>query len=445
MMSIADRCQIRGGWPPSIVYSLVLCIVLAAPVGTCGPVWSQTAPGSSAPAGPATPDRSAPPAPPPTPNNSGTGSGGQSPAEQPEEPHAQGVQGYVWSFPAMGTIVTFKTFHHDPALVEQVFRQAEALVHELDDILTDYEPNSETRLLSQRAVDRPALVSDPLWDVLSASDAWHSRSGGAVDPAIGSLTRLWRKYRGTRRWPNQAAISQALRNSGWRHVHLDPEAKTVHLDRPVQFDFGAIGKGYAVDRAFELLERFGLRRSLVNISGNMRLGDPPPDRPGWRIELAPLDPGGRGLGRVILSNTSIATSGDLWQAREIQGVRRSHILDPRTGWGVAGPRSATAITRLAIDADALATAGCILPPDDALHLANSIGAQLLLARRSASTVELHRTEDFPRLTSPTSDAPAEVPPADDVPPQPTEPGPSDPNPAAQQPSGSDRQPGKNDG
>ncbi len=309
-------------------------------------------------------------------------------------------------------MVTFKTFHRDPAYVEQVFRQAERLVHELDAILTDYQSESETRRLSTCAVDRPTAVSAPLWDVLSAADSWHDRTGGAVDPTVGSLTRLWRKYRGTNRWPTEESIALARKNTGWQHVHLDPQERTIRLDRPVQFDFGAIGKGYAVDRVFELLQRAGLRRSLVNISGNMRLGDPPPEREGWRIELAPLNAGGRPLGRVILSNTSIATSGDLWQAIEIQGVRRSHILDPRTGWGVEGPRSATAITQRAIDADALATAGCILSPEDALKLADSIGAQLLTVRLSAAaTPEMHRTEGFPALQD--ADRPAADPPPED--------------------------------
>jgi len=283
----------------------------------------------------------------------------------------------------MGTQVQLKAFHQDRELVARTFEQVERRVHALAAILTDYDPESETRRLSQSAAHHPAPVSDELWEVLEASDRWFRLSGGAFDASLGQLTVLWRKYRRTPRQPTGEEISRALQQTGWQQVQLDARARAVSFSSPdIRLDFGAIGKGYIVDQAFELLVAAGIPCALVNISGNMRAGDAPPDRDGWRIAIAPVEEGGQPLRRVTLVQRSIATSGDLWQYTVIAGVRRSHILDPQTGVGVPGPRCATAIAATATDADALATTACIVGFDGAAKLLAELpGYELLCAQR----------------------------------------------------------------
>ncbi|MCA9132675.1 MAG: FAD:protein FMN transferase [Planctomycetales bacterium] len=306
--------------------------------------------------------------------------------------------GYAFSFPALGTVVSFKAFHADRAVVQRGFERAAERVRELEAILTDYDPNSETRRLSQQAVGQPHQVSPDLWEVLAASQRWHQRTDGAFDSSLGTLTRLWRKHRRAARLPSEQEIQQALQQSGWQHVRLDAAQCTVELtSEDIQFDFGAIGKGYIADEAYELLRAADLSCCLVNISGNMRAGDAPPSRSGWRIEIAPLEKDGPPLRRVEIVQQAIATSGDLWQFSLIDGQRRSHILDPRTGYGVLGPRCATAIAPTATDADALATAACIGGFEQGRRWADSLpGGQLLVADKSTSeTLRVQATEGFP--------------------------------------------------
>lgn len=303
--------------------------------------------------------------------------------------------GYEWSFPALGTFVNFRAFHTDRELVEQVFKRGQSRILELEAILSDYNPESETRKLGERAVVAATPVSAELWEMLQASQQWHQKSEGAFDASLGTLTRLWRKHRRVHRVPPAEDLQAALERTGWEHVQLDQESLSVRLHKAgLQFDFGAIGKGYIVDEAFRVLQAGGLKCCLVNISGNIRCGPAPPEREGWRIEVAPLERGGQALRKLVLAECAVATSGDLWQYIEIDGQRRSHILDPRTGMGVLGPISATVIADRATDADAMATVACILPIADSLALADREQLEVLIARRLAE-LEVHATSGFP--------------------------------------------------
>ncbi len=306
------------------------------------------------------------------------------------------VVGYEASFPALGTVVHLKAFHSDRMLVEQAFEAAEAEVKRLEAILSDYDSESETRLLTTKAVGQAVAVSDDLWRVLEASDRWHRQSEGAFDASLGALTRLWRQSRRGGKVPDAEQIQQALEHTGWQHVHLSPDGRTIQLDREgIYLDFGAIGKGYIVDRVFDLLVSQGVECGLVNISGNMRCGTPPPGREGWRIAIAPLEKDGQPLREIVVGRCSIATSGDLWQFLMMDGVRRSHILDPKTGMGVPGPLSATIIAPLAADADAAATAACILGAERGLAWVDSLEAmQLLLARKVGDDLEVVVSPEF---------------------------------------------------
>ncbi|QDV27616.1 FAD:protein FMN transferase [Aureliella helgolandensis] len=312
----------------------------------------------------------------------------QTPHPQSNESSDSRLEGYDYTFPAMGTLVSLKAYGTDKASVQEIFQKVEQRVEALAAILTDYDPTSETRRLSPNAFNADVHVSPELWQVLLASDEWHRRTSGAFDSSLGQLTRLWRKYRQAGRVPPPEQLQQALSLSGWEQVRLNREAQTVRfLREDLRLDFGAIGKGYIVDAAYEVLVANQLECCLVNISGNMRCGTPPPGRGGWRIEIAPIAKGGTPLRRIEIASCAIATSGDLWQYQEIDGVRRSHILDPQTGMGVPGPIAATVLAPTATQADALATAACILPPQSMEQLVASLTETAILVASQRTSTE----------------------------------------------------------
>jgi len=296
------------------------------------------------------------------------------------------VDGYEVTFPALGTLVEIKVFAADESLVRRTIQTAEERTKAIETILTDYDPDSEASQLTVRAAAGVSVpVSKDLWKVLEASDRWYRISGGAFDASLGSLTHLWRGARRTGKPLADQSRVQALERCGWENVKLDSHSQSVQFLREgVKLDFGAIGKGYVVDEVFTILQTAGLKQCLVNISGNMRAGDAPPDRDGWRIEIAPLEKGQPPLRRLMLANISIATSGDLWQFIMVDGQRRSHILDPRTGESARGPIAATVIAASAADADACATAVCVLGP--------SAGAQLVESLSQTEALILEHSE-----------------------------------------------------
>jgi thiamine biosynthesis lipoprotein len=134
-------------------------------------------------------------------------------------------------------------------------------------------------------------------------------------------------------------------------------------------DLGGIAKGYAADAALEVLRQRGITRALVGLGGDIAVGDAPPGAAGWRIGVAPLknaDAPARHF--LILKNAGVSTAGDLHQAVEIGGKRYSHIIDPGTGMGLVGRRSATVIAPNATTSDGLDTGMCVMGPERAMAM-----------------------------------------------------------------------------
>jgi thiamine biosynthesis lipoprotein len=136
----------------------------------------------------------------------------------------------------------------------------------------------------------------------------------------------------------------------------------------MRLDLGGIGVGYAVDRALEVLTTRGIKAAMIDASGDIAVSEPPPGEHGWRIALTPLGGSGDEVPVILLSHAAVTTSGDAYQAAEIDGRRYSHIVDPRTGLGVPGPAAVTVIARDCTTADALATAASVLGPDRGLEV-----------------------------------------------------------------------------
>ena len=250
-----------------------------------------------------------------------------------------------------------------------------AEVTRLERILSDYDSESElSRLSAQAPTAVPTPVSDDLWRVLERAVEIRDATGGAFDPTVGPLTSLWRQARRSGRLPLPEKLATACEAVGPQTLRLVPDGHAVVLMRPaMRLDLGGIGMGYAVDRALEVLDRHGITAAMVDASGDIAVTDAPPGTAGWRIAVAPLRPAGRRTGpdgdmgeHLLLEHAAVTTSGDAFQAVEIEGRRYSHIVDPRTGVGVAGPAAVTVIASDCTTADAMATAASVLGPEQAV-------------------------------------------------------------------------------
>jgi thiamine biosynthesis lipoprotein len=241
-------------------------------------------------------------------------------------------------------------------------------VARLEALLSDYDPMSEvSRLSAQAPTAAPVPIGDDLGRVLTRAVAIRDATGGGFDPTVGPLTTLGRQARRTGRLPTADKRAAARAAVGRETLLLEADGRAAVLTKPgMRLDLGGIGMGYAVDRALEILGQMGIEAAMIDASGDIAVSGPPPGTQGWVIDAAPLPKSGAGPGaRMVLTQAAVTTSGDAYQAVEIEGRRYSHIVDPRTGLGVAGPAAVTVVARDCTTADALATAASVLGPDAA--------------------------------------------------------------------------------
>ena len=283
-------------------------------------------------------------------------------------------------------------------------------VERLERLLSDYDPESELSRLSALAPMAAALpVSLDLWRVLEQAVALRDQTGGSFDPAIGRLTTLWRQARRSERLPVTDKVNAALATVGPDALVLDPAARGARLPKPgTRLDLGGIGMGYAADRALEAIAAAGVAAAMIDASGDVAVSDAPPGTAGWRIAVAPLGTRAQQPPEpLLLVHAAVTTSGDAFQAVEIDGRRYSHIVDPRTGLGVAGPAAVTVIAPDCTTADALATAASVLGPEQGLALvAATPNCAARFIWRNGGSTRIATTPSWPAHPAPPPVTPA---------------------------------------
>ena len=281
---------------------------------------------------------------------------------------------FEFNSPHMGTLFSITLYAKDRDVAAAAAQAAFRRVAELDQMMTDYRDDSELMRLCAQPAGKPVAVSDDLLDVLERAWKTSRITDGAFDVTVGPFVRLWREARRTGTLPSPEAIASARRSVGWRHVRLDRRHRTVILLLPnMRLDLGGIAKGYAADEALKTLKRLGVPRALVAASGDIAIGDPPPEKRGWTIGLTDIDEHSNRPSRsVVLHHAGVSTSGDTEQAVEIEGRRYSHIVNPETGTGLTNRIQVSVIAPDATTTDALATALCVLGVERSLRLVETL-------------------------------------------------------------------------
>lgn len=297
--------------------------------------------------------------------------------------------------PHMGSLARIVIYAPDSVAAEKAMSAAFNRIQALNDILSDYLPDSELSYLSQQAGGRPVAVSPELFRILFQARALSERSSGAFDVTAGAVIRLWRRARRQRELPAPERMTKALEASGHRHLKLNGKARTVQLTKPgMLLDVGGIAKGYAADEALKSLQQFGISKALVALGGDIALGQPPPGKQAWTIDVATEGfPDLRKLPPLQLREAGVSTSGDAEQHVEIGGRRYSHIIDPRTGQALTGRSSVTVVARTATESDSLATAISVMGHKRGLKLADSTpGAAALMILQTDEGVKLFKSK-----------------------------------------------------
>src|SRR5262245_13201371 len=267
------------------------------------------------------------------------------------------------------------------------------LVEQLEDQLTVFHDSSEVAVLNKWAANEPVIVEERLFSVLKRAVELSKATGGAFDITAGRLSKVWGFFRRQGQMPATSDVDAALATVGWQHLQLDDAAHSVRFSQPgLELNLGAIGKGYALDRAADVLIDGGIADFLIHGGNSSVLARGGRAMSDWSVALRhPLKPSVR-LAEFMLCNQALGTSGSGTQFFHYQGKRYGHIIDPRTGWPAEQVLSATVIAPTAEKADALSTALYVMGLDAARAFCSShsdISALLVTQTAAAGEIELH--------------------------------------------------------
>lgn len=285
----------------------------------------------------------------------------------------------------MGTTYSVRFISGDPEhTAEKVQANIDGLLAQINAQMSTYDPNSELSRFNASRETTPHVVSRSLEQVVKRALEIAEETNGLLDVTIGPVVNLWGfgPQQKPEVIPTQAEIDAMLDEVGYQYLEVSNHQLTKS-NPELYVDLSTIAKGYAVDRVATVLEQLEINNYMVEIGGEIRVKGSKPENKPWRIAIERPESLQRGVQRVIEPNDqAIATSGDYRNYYQEDGVRYSHLIDPRTGRPIQHHLvSATVLAPTCMDADAYATALIIMGPEEALAFAEEHDLAVLLVTR----------------------------------------------------------------
>ncbi|MBZ5855971.1 FAD:protein FMN transferase [Flavihumibacter profundi] len=298
----------------------------------------------------------------------------------------------------MGSPFNIQIYAHDSLQAEMLASNCFQLVDSLVNIYSDYIDSSElNRLCAQGGPGKkPFYASPALFEILWISKIAYEKSNGNFDITLGPVTRLWRKARKEKSWPTQESVAEKLALTGFDKVSLDSMSHTVTLQKTgMQLDLGGIAQGYIAQRVMDRIQSKGISTALVDVSGDIVAIGAPPGSKGWKIGVNIPEQTDELLPQYLLiSNKAVTTSGDAYQFIFHDGKKYSHVIDPRTGYGITSQKNVTVIANDGTTADWLTKACSLLPVRKAKKLARQLQAEFIIATIKNGKLVLQKSKYF---------------------------------------------------
>jgi thiamine biosynthesis lipoprotein len=274
----------------------------------------------------------------------------------------------------MGNRFEFTVIEDSKTAGEKAIDLAIAEVSRIEALLSTFKETSQTSLINQNAGIKPVYVDPEVIQLIQRAAKISDITQGAFDISYGSIDKsLWNFDVNMTSLPDFETALQSVSLINYQNVIIDPEKSTVMLKhKGMRIGFGGIGKGYAADRAKQVLKSIGIEHGIVNAAGdlvtwgNQSAGSP------WTIGIADPDQTDRPFSALNISNMAIATSGNYEKYATINGRRYSHTIDPKTGLPVSGIKSVSIICPSAELADALATPVIVMGVQVGLDMINQL-------------------------------------------------------------------------
>lgn len=288
-------------------------------------------------------------------------------------------------FEYFDTVSTVYSFAGDsPEKFDENCREIEKILekyHRLFDIYHEYEGINNLCTVNKQAGGEPLEVDGELVEFLLYAKGLYATTGGEMNVMMGSVLSLWHGFReaaegqnGATELPRQDELAEAARHTSIDLLEIDREKGTVRITDPeAAIDVGALGKGYATEKAAKFLEDKGISSYVLDIGGNLRIVGEKPDGGGWITGIKDPHDSSRFVERLLLSDISCVTSGDYERFCELDGVRYHHIIDRDTLYPARHFSSVTVICRDSGLADALSTALFCMSYEEGRALVEKMG------------------------------------------------------------------------
>lgn len=267
---------------------------------------------------------------------------------------------YEFSHRQMGTQIGLIFYAPEDIDAEGIAKSVFQRIDGLNASLSNYIEDSELNNLGKHA-PMEVGVSPDLFQILKLSNTYAEKTDGAFDVTLGPLINLWKVALKRGELPKEREIASAMERIGYRNLEFPTDTSIKLRKAGMQLDLGGIGKGFAADKAIEVLRKNGINAALVDMGGDITVSGPPPNKEYWILGFSYFDEKGEEVFKKIgLRDQAIATSGDLYQYALIDGKRYSHIIDPKNGRALSNNIQVTTIAPNGALADAYASTLSVL-------------------------------------------------------------------------------------
>ena len=275
---------------------------------------------------------------------------------------------------SMACEYAIEAYGRDAEALPRILAEAFDEVDRIDRLMSHYKPDSPLSRINREADRHPVAVPQELFDFIAEAMRYHRESGGTFDITVGPLMKAWGFFRGEGRLPSESELAGARRHVGGVHLTLDPAKRTIAFDEAgVELDLGGIAKGYAVDRVVELLKRREVAAALISAGGSTIYAfGSPPAAAAWTVALQDPTESRKTAFTLGLKDRALSIAGDSEKSFEADGVRYSHIMDPRTGRPAQGVLSVAVLTSTGTAGDALDNAFFVLGPEHSRAYLNQL-------------------------------------------------------------------------
>ncbi|ELR73019.1 Thiamin biosynthesis lipoprotein ApbE [Fulvivirga imtechensis AK7] len=256
----------------------------------------------------------------------------------------------------MGSRFDITVVANDSVVANQYIEMAIDEITRIEKLISSWDPASQTSEINRNAGIKPAKVDQELFDLIQRAIGISRLTDGAFDISYASMDKVWKFDGSMTEMPSEAEIRESVAKVDYHNIILDQENLTVFLKlQGMKIGFGAIGKGYAADKAKSLLISKGVRAGIINASGDMATWGNQPDGSDWKVAITNPMNKNKVFALLPVKEGAVVTSGNYEKYVTFNGLRYSHIIDPRTGYPSRGIISATVFAPKAELADALAT------------------------------------------------------------------------------------------